>query len=172
MKFLSLKLTFAYVCFLFGTTQAYSSTNNELSLIYDYYVKNPSDINQHIPVLKQLAKECSSAIELGAKNMVPTWGILLGLSESSGRNRHYIGIDVDQPPVEKLLLARIMAKSEGISFEFLQGDDLKINTPETDLLFIDSYHTYAYLTAELEKYAPHTMKYIAMHDTSPPWGYA
>jgi cephalosporin hydroxylase len=47
---------------------------------------------------------------------------------------------------------------------------MTIEIPSTDLLFIDSLHTYCHLTYELEKFSPHVRKYIAMHDTSEPWG--
>ena len=48
---------------------------------------------------------------------------------------------------------------------------MNIRIPQTDFLFIDSLHTYAHLTYELEKFSPHIAKYIAMHDTSDDWSY-
>jgi hypothetical protein len=45
-----------------------------------------------------------------------------------------------------------------------------VDIEPTELLFIDSLHTYAHLTYELEKFSPKATKYIAMHDTSAPWG--
>ena len=38
------------------------------------------------------------------------------------------------------------------------------------MLFIDTWHTYRHLSYELEKFSPKVRKYIAMHDTSEPWG--
>ena len=56
-------------------------------------------------------------------------------------------------------------------FNFLQANDFLIDLEPTDMLFIDSWHTYRHLTYELETFSPKVSKYIAMHDTSPPWGY-
>jgi hypothetical protein len=47
---------------------------------------------------------------------------------------------------------------------------MTLDIPPVDMLFIDSLHTYCHLTCELEKFSPKVGKYIAMHDTSAPWG--
>lgn len=139
-----------------------------------YYYKHHfevSDINEHLPHLRRLASECSSAVEIGIRSMVSTWGILLGLSESDSLECQYVGIDLDLPPWDKLQKARILAESMGVHFQFWKTNDMLIMIPKTDLLFIDSLHTYCHLTYELEHFAPMVNKYIAMHDTSAPWGY-
>lgn len=145
-----------------------------LQLEEKYYIHHltPSDINEHLPHLRALAQECSSAVEIGLRSMVSSWAILLGLSESSLDSRSYLGIDICSPPLDSLLLAESLAKQSGMSFRFLKGNDMDIELEPTDLLFIDSLHTYCHLTFELEKFSPKVNKYIAMHDTSEPWGSA
>ncbi len=140
----------------------------ELQKRYELSCLQPSDINEHIDTLRCLAKECSSVVEIGMRNMVSTWGLLQGLSENSLDSRSYLGIDIALPPLETLNLARRLAKENGISFSFLQTNDMNVDIDFTELLFIDSLHTYCHLTYELEKFAPQIRKYIAMHDTS--WG--
>ena len=148
-----------------------SNAQSQLKQMYKTYCDSPSDINEHIPVLRDLASECSSVVEIGIRDMVSSWGILQGLSESYGDNRSYTGIDIFSPPQSKLELANTLTESLGISFQFMQADDMTIDLMPTDMLFIDSLHTYCHLTYELETFSPKIRKFIAMHDTSAPWGH-
>lgn len=145
-------------------------SKNALYAMYDYHCKLPSVINEHIPTLKILSQECTSVVEIGIGHLYSTFGILYGLSENSNTQRSYLGIDLNIPPSDKFTCAKNLAEANGINFQFLQANDMEIQIENTDLLFIDSLHTYCHLTYELEKFSPYAMKYIAMHDTSYPWG--
>ncbi len=147
-----------------------SKTTKRLNEQYNLHCQQPSDINQHVPLLRELASECSSVIEIGVRSMVSSWGILKGLSESPSTTRSYLGIDLYYPPMKTLHLAKTLAEAHGISFQFWQANDMTIEIEPADMLFIDSLHTYCHLTYELEKFSPQIRKYIAMHDTSAPWG--
>ena len=141
----------------------------QLHDLYELYCHNrPGDIHEHIPDLKELASECSSAVEIGVRSMVSTWGILEGLPKSA--NSTYIGIDLSAPPNHSLSKAKLICQVLGIDFQFWQGNDMILNIPPVDMLFIDSLHTYCHLTFELEKFSPQVAKYIALHDTSGLWG--
>jgi hypothetical protein len=50
-------------------------------------------------------------------------------------------------------------------------NDIEIEIEETDLLMIDTLHTYAQLTCELERFSSKIRHYIIMHDTSHPYEY-
>ena len=130
-----------------------------------------SDIREHLPTLRWLATECASVVEIGVRDMDSSWGLLKGLSENPHRERSYLGIDIHSPPHETLNLAREISREIGISFRFWEANDMHIDIEPTELLFIDSLHTYCHLTYELEKFSPKITKYIAMHDTSEPWEY-
>ncbi|NGX47842.1 MAG: hypothetical protein K1000chlam3_01227 [Chlamydiae bacterium] len=121
-------------------------------------------------MLRELAMECSSVVEIGLRRMVSSWGILQGLAENPANTRNYIGIDIASPSPEHLRLARKLANANGISFHFWMKNDMNVEIPPVEMLFIDSLHTYCHLTYELEKFSPQVSKYIAMHDTSKPWG--
>jgi hypothetical protein len=154
---------------IFGDNRAKA----ELKEMYDHHCMSGSDINEHIPVLKNLAIQCSSVVEIGVRSMVATWGILYGLSENDSPISSYLGVDLEYPPLHVLKKAESLAIPNNIDFKFWQKNDMDINIedfPQVDLLFIDSLHTYCHLTYELEKFAPKTKKYIAMHDTSHPYG--
>lgn len=142
----------------------------ELKKQFEFYCQRPSDICEHVPVLKDLASQCSSVIEIGIRSMVSTWGVLQGLSESKATCKSYIGIDLAPPPVDSLSLARVLAKLNKIDFCFWEENDMNIEIPVAEMLFIDSLHTYCHLTYELEKFSSSITKFIAMHDTSEPWG--
>lgn len=144
-------------------------SQKELENLYFQAANQTSDINEHVPVLRNLSQDCSSVIEIGVRDMVSTWGLLLGLSESNSPHRYYLGIDLNAPPSHSLSAARSVSIRNEITFEFWIANDMNIQIPNTELLFIDSLHTYCHLTYELENFSPYVSKYIAMHDTSEPW---
>jgi hypothetical protein len=141
-----------------------------LTIQYEINCNTPSDINEHIPVLKKLASECSSAVEIGIRSIVSTWGVLEGLASSSAKTKSYVGIDLCAPIQSKLDMAKYLAENNKINFNFIEENSMYAEIDQTDLLFIDSLHTYAHLTYELERYCGKVNKYITMHDTSAPWG--
>jgi hypothetical protein len=147
--------------------------NPSIKKIYEFYAGLSvweCDIGEHMPVLKQLAMECPSVCEIGLASVISTWAILQGLSENPAPFRSYVGLDIAMPPADNLQLAKEEAEKQGIAFLFRHGNDLYLDIEPVDLLFIDSMHTYCHLTYELEKFSPKVKKYIAMHDTSAPWG--
>ena len=142
----------------------------ELQARYNDSKNTPSDICEHLPLLRKLAADSETVTEIGMRSMVSSWGILLGLSENNSNVKSYLGIDLNSPPLDTLMAARKLARASGIAFSFWQDSDMNIDIPRTDFLFIDSLHTYAHLTYELEKFSDKANKYIALHDTSEPWG--
>jgi hypothetical protein len=58
-----------------------------------------------------------------------------------------------------------VCKSKNIEFRFIEGDTLKIEIENTDLLFIDTLHRYEQLIGELNLHAKNVNKYIILHDT-------
>lgn len=149
---------------------SHASFGDELFNQYKNHAGQSSDINEHLPTLRELARQCQSVTEIGIRDIVSTWGLLQGLSESRHQQTSYVGIDLRDPPFYKLKLAKELAQNNGISFEFIKGDDFDLDIVATDLLFIDSLHTYCHLTYELEKFSDKVLQFIVLHDTSEPWG--
>lgn len=147
-----------------------SSYQQQLQKMYEKHTTEWSDIYEHLPTLRDLAKECPMVAEIGVRSMNSTWGVLLGLSENPSPFRSYLGIDLNLPPVEIFHKAKNLAVRNHIAFDFRVANDMDIDIEPVDLLFIDSLHTYAHLTYELEKFSPKTKRYIALHDTDAPWG--
>jgi hypothetical protein len=59
-----------------------------------------------------------------------------------------------------------VANEFGLDFRFIQANVLNIEIEETDLLFIDTCHTYKHLKEELKLHAHKVKKYIIFHDTT------
>ncbi|MCI5051968.1 MAG: class I SAM-dependent methyltransferase [Simkaniaceae bacterium] len=156
---------------IFSALAAGNVHQEKLYRIYEQHYKTPSDIHQHLPAMRELAKECSSVAEFGVRGMVSTWGFLQGMSENQNQQKSYIAVDLDAPPLNKLRQAKDLATALKIKFRFIRGNDLHINIPRVDLIFIDTLHTYKHLSFELEKFCHQAKKYICLHDTSPPWGH-
>ena len=167
-----MKFLISILLFMFSVSfsDPYADDKLELKRQYDFARQAPTDIYEHVPVLCSLSRECSTVVEIGLRTMVSTWGLLQGLSENPAPSRSYLGIDLNSPPRATLEHAKYLAESNGIDFDFWQANDKDITIEATELLFIDTLHTYCHLTYELEKFSPVVTKYIAMHDTSAPWG--
>lgn len=126
--------------------------------------ESPSDINEHLPVLRDLASVCDHVTEMGVRYIVSSYAFLEGLE----KGKKLISIDIQHPKHfgGDLDLFKIRASQKVIDFTFIQGDTLQIEIEPTDLLFIDTLHVYAQLKAELERHANKARKYIAFHDTT------
>ena len=116
----------------------------------------PSDINEHMEVLKGLADEVDHVTEMGTRTGVST--------------RAFLASDVTLRAYDLFLDGRCkelfqLAKQEGKDAEYIEANVLEVEIDETDLLFIDTWHCYDQLYAELTKHAPKVKKYIAFHDT-------
>lgn len=161
LKFL---LTFALIC---QSLQAIENDKICLNEIYKHYCNSEAGIYGHLPVLRFLAMECSSVVDM-SRSSVSKWGLLQGLSESSYQQCCYLGINSSFH--EQLDLAKEVAKENGIDFTFWRINDKYIEIESTDLLFIDQFHTYCHLTYELETFSRKVHKYICIPYLNT-WGY-
>ena len=129
---------------------------------YKLKCQHPSDINEHLPVLYEYTKRCSSVVECGVRTIVSSYAFALGLKGTEG-NKYYL-VDPDASPNMPAFLKS--CKSEGVNAEFWNKSDLECPIVDTDLLFIDTWHVYAQLKRELERWHGSVKKYIIMHDTT------
>lgn len=139
-----------------------------LITLYEYYAAFTSDLNEHLPPLRDLARQCKTITEISSKSMCTTWALLQGLADK-GTEGSYEGRFFETPPLTDLLLADKLSKEHRISFAYSRGNDRFFDIKETDLLFIHALCTYPHLTFELEKFSPGTKKYIVIHGTSGPF---
>lgn len=128
---------------------------------YQQLCEIPSDINEHLPTLKKYSTLCETVVELGVRGIVSTWGLLAGLP------LEMVSVDIVDPLEHKgdVLKTKRMAEEEGITWSFKKDSSLEFKFRRTELLFIDTIHSYEQLSHELKLHAPKTTKYIIIHDT-------
>lgn len=117
-----------------------------------------SDINEHINTLYQYAKDCSHITEMGVRWVSSTWPLIYS------NPKKMISYDVIRDNnIDEVIE---LAKEYNIDYEFIQNDVLNITIEPTELLFIDTLHTYNQLFLELKKHSENVSKYIILHDTN------
>lgn len=136
--------------------ERYGRKGDRLEEIYNICLNHPSDINELFPVLRKYAEECPHITEFGVRGVFSTYAFL------AARPKRYIGYDIEYNG--NIEAAKTEAQSSGINFEFVKQDVLQADIEPTDLLFIDTLHTYKQLKAELARHSGKARKYILIHD--------
>ena len=126
------------------------------------------DMWEHFPTLRDLAKDCQSVVEMGVRGGCSAYALAAGLEMSPLPDRWMLYLDINDCRNAKL---EELATASGIKIEFQKVDSRYVEIPETDLLFIDTLHTYGQLKTELALHQSKAKKYIVMHDTDAPWGF-
>lgn len=122
---------------------------DDIQLKYKEFCDTPSDINLHLPMLREYADRCDHVTEFGVRGCVSLHAFL------SSKAKKVVAVDIGNvwvPDIEKLT--------------FICADDLTIEIEQTDFLFIDTLHTYNQLSRELALHSKKVNKYIGFHDTS------
>lgn len=129
---------------------------------YTTLCQTPSDMNEHLPTLMRYASECSHVTEMGVRAVVSTYGLMMG---KPAVMRSYDIVPIETYGVHRNYLMSL-GEENGVDFQFIQANVLHIDIEETDLLFIDTYHTYNQLKDELKLHADKARKYLIFHDTT------
>lgn len=131
---------------------------NELYAAFAARCKPGSDISEHLPMIAELAAQCSHVTEFGVRGGLSTTAILYGLSlRGSGTLKSY---DIEHHHAEIPELPR------GVAWQFEKADTAKLSEIEpTDMLMLDSLHTAEHVAAELW-HAVNVSRYIVFHDTT------
>src|SRR5262249_23570972 len=126
-----------------------------LERLYREACARQSDIHEHLPTLFELAKGCRRVTEFGTRAAVSTTALLYA------QPGELVCYDLTRlPPVDRL--ERLAGKTR---FRFVRQDVLEVDIAETDLLFIDTWHVYGQLKAELARHAAKVRRYVVLHDT-------
>ena len=115
-----------------------------------------SDINEHLPTLDRLAKDCTHITEFGVRTGSSTRAFL---NTNASLRSYDLSIDSYLNSIFK------KAQEFGKDVSYTEADVLNIEIEETDLLFIDTWHQYEQLKQELSIHGKKSRKYIAFHDT-------
>jgi hypothetical protein len=136
--------------------------SNLITELYEISLVNPNvtksiDIYEHLPVLKQYGEDCKHITEMGVRWGASTLGFIMAKPE------RLISYDIQSTPeIEKIMTESVKL----INHTFQLGDTLQIEIEPTELLFIDTLHTYNQLIAELKRHESKVSKYIILHDTT------
>ena len=134
---------------------------NLIDTKYAHLCTISSDINEHLPTLKRYASGCESVTEFGVRAIVSTWALL------AGHPAKMISVDIVDPSDNGASIHEVYdACSEaGIDYQFIKADTLGLIIPTTDLLFLDTLHTYEHVKKELHLHGDAAKKFIIIHDT-------
>lgn len=138
---------------------------NELLRNNEFPNKNSIDIHEHLETLTKYAFECDSVFETGVRSCVSSWAFVYGLlSNNNGKRKTLFMNDINECNVREI---EYVTKPFDIKIKKLWKNNLLINFDSNyDLTFIDTWHVYAQLKRELEKFSKITNKYMILHDTT------
>lgn len=131
-----------------------------ISSDYPNLIKVPSDIQEHLPVLRDYATRCNSVTEMGVRGIVSLWS---WLDAKVPIIRAY---DLYTHNPDRLSSVQQYALENAIDFKFYETDVLEVDIDDTDCLFIDTLHTYKQLKQELARHGNRARKYLIFHDTT------
>ena len=126
-----------------------------VSIAFQRACTEPSDINEHVPVLSALAEQCDHVTEMGVRGGISTIGLI------AGNPSLYVGYDINEAPGH----LKLLAAEAGVEYSHVVASTLDVEIMATDLLFIDTLHNYAQLKEELTRHAQNVARWIVMHDT-------
>ena len=128
---------------------------------FNFSKYDQSDINEHISVMHKYANECEHITEFGVRTGVSTWAWL------ASRAKVVRCFDIQN--VSNNLKHHYESASEtkkDFTFTCVSTVADKLDIEETDLLFIDTEHTYDQCSKELKKHGSKVRKYLIFHDTT------
>lgn len=141
-------------------------SSDMIETMFEFYRRTPGDIEEHLETFYEYGTRCKTIVELGTRKLVSTWAWL------KARPEKLLCVDLLHPSEYgaegnvNIQIAIGWSELFGIDFEFIKGNDLEVEIPEADLIFIDTDHTYEQLDKELKKFGDKAKKYLVFHDTN------
>lgn len=134
--------------------------NHPLYKEYVQFCGIGSDINEHMPVIYDLACKCQTTMEFGVGYGRSTRAFIAALLKTNGSHNSY---EIKQLEGVGELFTR--ALEHKLNAMFRLQNILTTEIEEVDMLLVDSHHTYIQVKAELELHGNKVNKYILFHDT-------
>ena len=136
----------------------YLFTGHKMNFEQEYLdaCARPTDMHEHLPWISELTSECKHATELG-----------VGYAQST---RGFLRQDVELhsyeiSPYEVTTQFFTEARSAGRNVTLHVCSTLETEIAPTDIMLVDSYHSYEQVKSELDLHADKVSKYILFHDT-------
>jgi hypothetical protein len=118
------------------------------------------DMVEHVAILEQLASHGDRCTEFGVR--IPD-GTSSTMALLRGTRHSLISYDIQWCDCRE---PEDLARRSGKHFQFIRQSSLEAVIAPTDLLMIDSLHTYEQLRDELARHHDKVDRYIVMHDTT------
>lgn len=128
---------------------------------YFKLVDKPSDINQHLPKLYEIAKDCKNIVEFGVRRGCSTIAFLAGGAK-------VFSYDLEPHNIHDKILHWADPNQWYIVYGDIKKTAVKTSPPECDAMFFDSEHSYDQLMFELQ-FTRQARKYLIFHDTVTFW---
>lgn len=129
-----------------------------IDALFDQVYSIPRDLNEHMPALRSLTDLAGGTVVELTGRRESTIAFLAGAPQSLTSYT----TELDNHCWKAAALVRESTRYTPRQF---QMGTVITDIPDNDLLFVDTIHTYAVLSAELTAYAPHCRRFIAIHDT-------
>lgn len=130
-----------------------------LNQLYREVSQSCLDLKDHIPHIRGLAEQCQHVTEFGCRDGNSTIALLAG--SIHGKLKRVVGYDPVLTPQVEYLVATFPQL-----FTYKCASSLSERIEPTDLLFIDSLHTYQQLSMELALQVGRVNRWIVIHDTT------
>jgi len=145
----------------------YNYIGNNTTIEYEYKrAKNPPlmsdwtyfsfDIFEHLDTLREYSKGLNHITEFGVREVVSTLSFLV--------DDHDMVISYDCIKTDRIDFIQMLCKNEDKNWVFHKKSTLDVEIENTELLFIDTLHTYDQLIQELRIHSKKVSKYILIHD--------
>jgi len=131
-------------------------TTNLIDQTLAEYKQVTPDICEHLDTLTELAKECDHITEMGFRYGASSCAFL------KAKPKKLISYDLSIPQECRQLFEELRGDT---TVYLIQADTLGIMIEDTDMLFIDTLHTYQQLKRELQLHGNKAQKYLVFHDT-------
>jgi cephalosporin hydroxylase len=127
-----------------------------IEALYNSSLNGKTDISEHMPTLYKYGCLVNHITEFGIRTGNSTVAFLLAKPAKM--------VSYDIVITSRANEIEATARREGLDFSIITGDTARVDIAPTDLLFIDTRHTYEQVSAELRQH-PRVAKYIILHDT-------
>jgi hypothetical protein len=123
--------------------------------VTDFYhdcLRRDTPITAHLPRLQALANGLDLAVEFGVQRGASSSSLLMGA-------KHVISYDIVETPE-----ARTLQRLAEDRWTYRIQDSRQAAPVPCDLLFVDSLHTFAQVTDEMQLHADSVTRYLVFHD--------
>lgn len=126
--------------------------------LYQVRCNTPHNIDQHLPTIRRYAAWCDHVTEFGVER---GWSTTALLASGAAHVRSYdIVRHPDLEDVEKAV-----NDTPGTDWQFILGDTRQVRIEPTDLLFVDTDHTFDQVNRELAHSIDRVKHLLLFHDT-------